>query len=134
MINKILFVHKADVDLKEYIHLNNFHYKYWPATYWEPDDEEIEYDLEVDQEFYDSIVLVPVELYNDEIKFFEYEGFKYHNTQEDEYIKFFNDNGYELFWSGLLEELADSEKQAKDSIEAYIDELVEEIIEDKING
>lgn len=134
MIKKFLFIHPKDINLTDFIHLDNFYYKYWPASYWEPEDEELDYDIRVDDEFYKNILIIPVELYEDDIKYFEHDGIRYHNMQEDGYIKFFDDNGYDLFWDGVLEDLADSEDQAKNRIESYIDELVETIVDNRISG
>ena len=130
MLSKILFLHKSDVNLMDFIHLNNFRYSYTPATYWEPEDEDVKYNLSVDKEFYDNILLVPVQVdENSEIHYFEYDNIDYLNTQEDEYLKFFEREGYEPFYEGELEDFADNEEEAKERIESYLEVLENEAVD-----
>ena len=133
MNKKILFVYPIDVQLSDYVHLKNFKYHYSPATYWEPEDEDIDYDLYVEPQFYDSILSIPVYVDEEdgEIRFYEHEGIKYHNLNDNDYIKFFKEKGYQPFWFGPLEDLA-NEDQAEDKIEAYLEQTVNELVEHTI--
>ena len=127
MEQKILFLHRIESNLINYIHLDNFYYEYIPATYWEPDDEIIEYNVRVDDDFYEDILQVKVIVdENSEIVEFNYKlNWYYYNCEE-----FFRGIGWIPFYDGVLENFADNKEQAKDMIDSYVEELVDKKVSD----
>lgn len=124
MDKKYFIAYKNDYsinDIKDMIHPVDVKYWHVNATYWQPEEEDIDYDIEIDEEFDKVVKIFSIEFINDDDekgRYFEIEGIKY--LLMVPWYEALERKGYLCFNEDrLLDDLFSSEEEAKSAIEEW---------------
>ena len=133
-----------DVELSDYIYVYNIRDYSFSGSWEEPPYEDIRFDVDVDNEFYKYIHIVDYAYdvrYDEELEEealdFSIDGNQYFSIPLED-----SDNHFDMFvvnseYAYPIESELDgwwnTEKEAKDAIEAYIERIANEKVEERIN-